>query len=373
LESREVRVQERAWSNYSPAYIALAAILSIGTPASPCFGQATPASNVKTRTDAYGNARGVYNPRRVVGNFANDTQRMQLRGFQSEGRRALHRGGDIPFALPSDRILSNLTRRPFTRVNSSAEYWQTRRAFTQYGILGTRRPSRAPTNPADLLGRKSALLRATSATAPVQQALMLRGSKSPRIDSLSSVPVVPYEEGSSIPPVTLGDSLQTRLADSASRLRARGWLYFEEKEYLRAVRAFESVAMLKPEDIEPRIAEVLCYLAIGSFRTAAASLEQLAHRDAILFTESTDLATHFSQQAELLRIRIQCRLFSQGSQRVARGAALYPFLLWYVGAYAEALSEATILARTHPDTNFAVWPGLMRAASESRDRDQSQQ
>lgn len=365
-------MQERAASNYSTTYLAMAAILSIGTAVPPSFGQVTPSPNVKTRTDAYGNARGVYNPRRVVGSFANDTQRIQLRGFQSEGRRVLHRGGDIPFALPSDRILSSLTRRPFTRVKSSAEYWQTRRAFTQYGILGTRRPSRAPTNPADLLGRKWALLRATSATAPVQQALMLRGSISPRIDSLPSVPVAPYDAGSSIPPVTLGDSLQARLADSARGMRARGWLDFEEREYRRAIRAFESEAMLNPEDSEPRIAEVFCYLSIGSFRTAAVSLEQLAHRDGKLFTESTDLAAHYSEQAELLRIRIQCRLFSQGSQRVARGAALYPFFLWYVGEYGEAFSEATVLARTHPDTDFAEWPALMSAALESRDRDQSQ-
>ena len=366
-------MQERAMSHYTTAFLALGAILSVGTSASQSFGQSAPSSNVKTSTDAYGNARGVYNPRRVVGSFANDTQRMRLRGFQSEGRRALRRGGDTPFALPSDRILYNLTRRPFTRANSSADYWQTRRAFTRYGILGTKRPSRAPTNPADLLGRKSALLRATSATAPVKQSLMLRGSTSPRIDSLSSVPAAPYDEGSSIPPVTLGDLLQTRLADSARDMRARGWLHFEEGEYGRAVRAFESEAMLKPKDIEPRIAEVFCYLSIGSFRTAAASLEQLAHRDAMLFTESTDFAAHYSEQADLRRIRIQCRLFSQGSQRVPRGAALYPFFLWYVGEYGEALSEATVLARTNPDTDFADWPRLMREASESRDRNQSQQ
>lgn len=156
-------------------------------------------------------------------------------------------------------------------------------------------------------------------------------------------------------------------------MRARGWLYFEEREYRRAVRAFESEAMLKPEDMEPRIAEVFCYLSLGSFRTAAVSLEQLARRDAMLFTESTDFAAHYSEQAELLRIRIQCRLFSQSSQRVARGAALFSFFLWYVGEYGEAISEATVLARTHPDTDFAEWPGLMRAALESRDRDPSQQ
>ena len=93
----------------------------------------------------------------------------------------------------------------------------------------------------------------------------------------------------------------------------------------------------------------------------------------MLFTESIDFVAHYSEQADLLRIRIQCRFFSQGSQRVARGAALFPFFLWYVGDYGEALSEATVLARTHPDTDFAEWPALMRAALELRDRDQSQQ
>ncbi|MCH9003492.1 MAG: hypothetical protein IIC02_13050, partial [Planctomycetes bacterium] len=179
----EVCVQDKISEDSMVACLALVVILGAGAAWSPCYGQTEPLPNAKTRTDAYGNARGIYNPRRAVGNFANETQRLRLRGFQSEGRRALYRGGDTPFALPSDRILSNLTRRPLTRTKSSAEYWQTKQAFARYGILGTKRPSRASTDPAELLGRRTALLRATAGLAPVRQALILRGSTLPRAGS----------------------------------------------------------------------------------------------------------------------------------------------------------------------------------------------
>ena len=98
---------------------AVVAILGAGPAWTPCFGQTDQVPNAQTRTDNYGNARGIYNPRRAVGNFANETQRLQLRGFQSEGRRALYRGGNTPFALPSDRILSKLAGRPLTRTSLS--------------------------------------------------------------------------------------------------------------------------------------------------------------------------------------------------------------------------------------------------------------
>ena len=346
------------------ACLALVAILGVGAAWTPSYGQTDQLPNAQTRTDTYGNARGIYTPRRAVGNFANDTQRSQLRGFQSEGRRALYRGGDIPFALPSDRIRSNLTGRPLTRRKSSAEYWQTKQAFTQYGILGIRRPIRASTDPASLLGRRTALLRATAGMAPVEQALILRGSTLPRVGSALREPATFSAGDSSLSPVTLGDALQLRLTDRAVSLQARGWAYFEDGEYRRAVRAFESAAMLAPEDVEPHIAEIFCFLSLGAFRTAAVSLEQLARHSDMLFTDSIDVAAHYSEQVELLRIRIQCRSFSQGSQSVARGAAMYPFFLWYVGDREEALAEAAVVAREHPNTVFGQWSALMASASQ---------
>ena len=346
------------------ACLALVAILGVGAAWTPSYGQTDQLPNAQTRTDTYGNARGIYTPRRAVGNFANDTQRSQLRGFQSEGRRALYRGGDIPFALPSDRIRSNLTGRPLTRRKSSAEYWQTKQAFSQYGILGIRRPIRASTDPASLLGRRTALLRATAGMAPVEQALILRGSTLPRAGSALPEPPTFSAGDPSLSPVTLGDALQLRLTDRAVSLQARGWAYFEDGEYRRAVRAFESAAMLAPEDVEPHIAEIFCFLSLGAFRTAAVSLEQLARHSDMLFTDSIDVAAHYSEQVELLRIRIQCRSFSQGSQSVARGAAMYPFFLWYVSDREEALAEAAVVAREHPNTVFGQWSALMASAPE---------
>ena len=344
--------------------LALVALLVVGAAWSPCYGQTDQLPNAKTRTDTYGNARGVYDPRRAVGSFANDTQRLQLRGFQSEGRRALYRGGDTPFALPSDRILSNLTRRRLTRTTSSAEYWQTKQAFTRYGILGTKRLSRASIDPAELLGRRAALLRATAMTAPVRQALLLRGWTLPSAGPPLPGPTMTSAGDSSLPLVTLADSLQGRLTDTGVSLRARGWAYFEDGEYRRAVRAFESAAMLAPKDVGPRIAEIFCFLSVASFRTAAAALEQLARQDHMLFADSIDVAAHYSEQTELLRIRIQCRLLSQRTQSAAREAAVYPFFLWYVGDREEALTEAGVVAREHPNTVFAKWPGMMAGASE---------
>lgn len=357
-------VREKILENSVGACLALIAIVGVSAAWTPCHGQTGQSPNAETRTDTYGNARGVYSPRRAMGNFANDTQRLQLRGFQSEGRRALYRGGDTPFALPSDRILSNLAGRPLTRARSSAQYWQNKQAFAQYGILGTKRPIRASTDPASLYGRRAALLRATAGMAPVRQALILRGSTFPRVGSVLPGPATPSAGDSSLSPVTLGDALQLRLTDQAVSLQARGWANFDGGEYRRAVRAFESAAMLAPEEVEPQIAEIFCFLSMGAFHTAAVSLEQLARLDDMLFAGPIDIAAHYSEQAELLRIRIQCRSFSQSSQSVARGAAIYPFFLWYVGDRKEALKEAGVVAREHPNTVFAQWAVLMARASE---------
>lgn len=368
-------MRDRILENSMAGCLALAAILGVGAAWTPCYGQTDQLPNAKTRMDTYGNARGIYNPRRVVGNFANDTQRLRLRGFQSEGRRALYRGGETPFALPSDRILSKLVSRPLTRARSSAEYWQTKQAFTQYGILGTKRPIRASTDPASLFGRRDALLRATAGMAPVEQALILRGSMLPGVGSASPDTATSSAGDSSLSPVTLGIALQRRLTNTAVSFQARGWAYFEGGEYRRAVRAFESAVMLTPRDVEPHIAEIFCFLSVGAFHTAAASLERLARMDDMLFNDSIDVAGHYSdsaelprtrhaEPAELRRIRIQCRSFSQGGQGVARRAAIYPFFLWYVGDREEALTEAGVLAREHPNTVFAGWAVLMASASE---------
>lgn len=368
-------MRHKILENSIVAWMALVAVLGAGAAWTPCYGQTDGLMNAKTRTDSYGNARGVYNPRRVVGNFANDTQRSQLRGFQSEGRRALYRGGDTPFALPSDRILSNLARRPLTRGSSSVDYWQDNKAFTQYGILGTKRPVGGGNDAASLLGRREALLRATAGMAPVRQALLLRGSTLPATSSDATEPGRFLAGDSSLSPVTLGDAMKRQLADKAVSLHARGWAYFEDGQYRRAGRMFESAAMLAPEDGEPHIAEIFCFLSVGSFHTAAASLDRLARLDDILFTDSIDVSARYSERselprtrdtepAELRRIRIQCRSFSQSSQSVARVAAIYPFFLWYVGDREEAIAAAGVVAREHPDTVFAQWPALMAAASE---------
>lgn len=353
-------MRKRVLKNNIVAWLPLAVIVASDAGRSPCDGQTRQLPNSATRTDTYGNARGVSIPRRDMGNFANDTQRMQLRGFQSEGRRALYRGGDRPFALPSDRTL----HRPLARSMSSADYWESKRAFTQYGILGTKRPSRTSANPTDLLGRRAALLRATAMTAPVRHSLLLRGMTFPLAGPVVPGPAPTFAGDSSLPPVTLGDSLQAQLTESGVGLMAKGWVYFEEGEYRRAVHAFESAAMLAPGEAEPRIAEIFCYLSLRALRTASTVLEQLTRQGDLLFADSLDVAAHYSAQGELRQLRIQCRLFSQGSQSVARGAAIYPFFLWYVGDRQEALMEAAVVARAHPNTVFGQWTALMASALE---------
>ena len=353
-------MRKRASRKTIAAWLPLAAIVASDAGRSPCDGQTRQLPNSATRTDTYGNARGVHIPRRAVGNFANDTQRMQLRGFQSEGRRALYRGGDRPFALPSDRTV----HRPLARSISSTDYWESKRAFTQYGILGIKRPSRAPASPADLLGRRAALLRATAITAPVRHSLLLRGTALPQAGPVVPGPAPTFAGESSLPPVTLGVSLQAQLTESGVGLMAKGWAYFEEGEYRRAVHAFESATMLAPGEAEPRIAEIFCYLSLGALRTASTLLEHLTRQDDILFADSLDVTAHYSAQGELRQLRIQCRLFSQGSQSVARGAAIYPFFLWYVGDRQEALTEAAVVAREHPNSVFGQWTALMGSALE---------
>lgn len=153
--------------------------------------------------------------------------------------------------------------------------------------------------------------------------------------------------------------MNNRLLVSSDRLRAEAWSHFSEGRFRRALRSFESVAMLDPEDGSAFVAEVICYLSIGSYRAAATSLDHLTRQRTDLFAYPSDYPQRFGDESVMQRVRVQCRLFSEANHGVPRMASVSPFLLWYLGEREAARAEAVVVAQEHPASPYAAWPGLM--------------
>ena len=321
--------------------------------------------NPASRTDMYGNARPAADERRLVGLFQNKIQREALRGYQYAGRRANRRGGLIQFAFRSDRARwSSLRgRAPVPSVSPGAISPAMQQAFLRYGGFGRRAGQRQAGDIAMVLGRRTALIQATSLNAPVRRAMWELGSTSGLLTPMVSTPlgqtevVEPSQDAS-----TLDQALRHGVLRSYLRSRADGWTWFAEGNYRRAARAFETAALLEPADFESRIAEMFCYLSLGAMRTSARLLEQLARRDPNPFLHDIDIANRYGAVERSREVRLRTRLFAQANAGVASAEALHIFTLWHFGERDEAVGAAAGSSRDLTGSVYADWPAKISAA-----------
>ncbi len=322
--------------------------------------------NPTSTTDAYGNARPHYLGRRPVGIFQNEVQRVGMRGYQMWGRRVDRRGGFIPFALPGD-ALGRMQVRSRTVVpgllgpgRSSPGH---RRAFDRYGGFGRRVGSGDAADLYTVLGRRQALIAATSLNAPMHRAFLRTGTSPGLPSTIGRVPFVPAEESdTAVSAVALGQRLRTGADAAHKRVRADAWAWFREAEYRRAARAFETAVMLQPLDAESRIGELFCHLSLGATRTAIAVLGELIRRDRNPLHYDLILTDAYGDASEARRVRVQAQLRASIAGDSADHRALHVLALWYLGEQDEAVVAASSLVRDLPGTAYADWPAKMRAA-----------
>ena len=303
-----------------------------------------------------------------MGIFQTIEQRDRLRGFQNAGRRAYRRGGMIPFSLPSDRswqVAPSLFRGVpkiedvLTGPDLSSLQEQ---SFRMYGGFSVRAPESAEAGMAAVLGRRRAMLAATSSNAPVHRARWELGvaavTKAPAINDPTGATRLETPTGEQ---ARLEDALHQRVTDSFGTGRADGWHWFEKGEYRRAARAFESAVMFDADDVESRIGEVFCYLSLGSERTATVLVEQLARRDPNPFVHDVPVAERYPSQEDLRSVRLGVQTFAERQGGFAHAEALRIFTLWHLGQRDEAEVLASSVSVTLAGTPFVNWPAQLRA------------
>jgi hypothetical protein len=238
-----------------------------------------------------------------------------------------------------------------------------RRAFERHGGFGQRLQERDAADIGSVLGRRSALIQATSLNAPVHRSMWQLGTAGTLTASFRSTtltePEVPEApEGGP----TLDQALHQVVVQSYRQSRAEGWAMFTEGEYRRAARAFETVTLLQPADFESRIGELFCHVSLGGMRTSATLLTQLTRRDRNPFLHDLRISERYGTTEEARQVQLRAQLFAQANSGIASAEALHVFVLWYLGAREEAILTATGLSRDFPGTIYADWPARMRAA-----------
>jgi len=343
------------------ALFALPALL-----AGVAFAQVAPDAGMETPVDAYGNARPLYRERRDIGLFQNDVQRNALREYQDLGRRENRRGGEFPFSFPGDFGLRFRNPAPIDPFHGGVLPFSTRKAYERYGGFGQRAGRATEGELGTILGRRQAILTATSGTAPVQRSLWQHGVGAvladPRRDIATEAPSggdTPSEAS------TLAEKLNRTSREMARELRASARKQLQDGDFRLAAQSFESVYTVNPADFDSRVREFFCYLALGSTRTAQVLLQALVRRDANPFDQQVDLAAEIGNPSVTREIRVRTSMVAQVNESTD-AAALHAFILWYLGDREESLLVAEEIAGNDPASEYAGWPEKMRAA-QARD------
>lgn len=325
--------------------------------------------NTTSRADAYGNVRPRYASRRSVGTFQNPTQQKILRTYQTWGRRVDQRGGYSPFSLPGDVLRTTQfqpgrsIRSPYRAAGPSG--WQ-KRVFDRYGgfrsHLGREQALRIDT----ILDRRHELIMATSLNAPVHRVYLQAPTSIGLPPSLAATPFVRDERGEPAESVTpFEERLGSEVGLECERVREDAWAWFEDGDYRRAARSFETVSLLEPSDFASRIGGLFCRVSLGATRTAISLLREFNVRDANPFLHDVNLTEAFGDPAEARRVRATVQLQAGIASDNADVRALHALVLWYLGERDEAVASAVSLARDHPGSAYRNWPSAMHAARSS--------
>lgn len=372
------------WSSVSASRVSAAALLAacLSVPATG-RGQTgiDPLDGVLRPVDVYGNAQAFRPERRALDLYQNDVQRQALGGYLDFDRRTEQRGYGAPFALPGDLLsatvnsftgavfLRNAGRRP-PAINGMSER-QRRLAYGSYGGFGERMSYYAADDPTGIFARRRELITATGLNAPVERAMGRSGALPGLRWSVSRTPFLATEEpqpdseqaGDAAPQVTLDERLSTEMKVLHSRTRAEGWAFFRDGDYRRAMRSFETAAMLNPQDYESRIGEIFCHITIGTVRTAFTLLMELERRDANPFRHALNVADRYGGVVGAQQVRLTAQGIAESAEQSAEANALHIFVLWYMDRRDDALRAARTLAGRAPGRLYAAWPDRMRAAT----------
>ena len=307
-----------------------------------------------SRTDAYGNARALYQPIRTTSQFLD------------AGLTAAS-GATQPFGLSRlpTTAASASQGRPLDPVGGLASSarggsaWQ-RRAFAAYGGFERRDPRRRSGDLSMAFERRYALVAATGMNAPVHRASLRSGLPSFASSSIDRQPFVPRAEGQD---EAWGVPLDEWLRDSGrqghARAHAQAAAAFRAGEYRRAAASYETVVMLEPGDVRGRVGELFCYLALGANATAAFTSGELARRPENPFLADLDMTAAFGDSADAMRIRADAMVDGATDPRTL---ALRTLALWYVGERDEAARVARAMPRHRAAGRFTGWAKRLEAA-----------
>ena len=340
-----------------------------------------PLDGVLRPADVYGNAQAYRPERRALDLYQNEVQRQALSGYLNFNRRTGQRGYGAPFALPGDLLaatvngftgavfLQNAGRRPPT-INGVSDR-ERRLAFGSYGGFGERRSYYAAGDPTGLFARRRELITATGLNAPVERAMGRSGALRGLAWSVSRTPFLAPEvsqhdaeqAGDNAPQTTLDERLSTEVNVLHARTQAEGWAFFRDGNYRRAMRSFETAAMLDPQDFESRIGEIFCHVTIGAVRTAFVLFVELDRRDPNVFQHAFPVADRYGGVVTAQQVRLTAQGIAESAERSAEANALHIFVLWYMDRRDDALRAARTLAGRASGRLYAAWPDKMRAAA----------
>ncbi len=337
------------------------------------IAQVSTSGHAVTRVDAYGNARPWYPERRVPGRYLNNAQYKSLRGAQAIGRRTNQRGGYSRFAHGGVSVGSRLS--PYLSAIGRRSY-----AFPSAGAISSspwissrNAPKNSSVDINRVLARRFVLMDESSLSAPIRRIVNDQRAGLGLAPDSTAVPMkylfdtIPSTLGQSGVEATTGplmeDRLSTRLSLAVdvkySTSLERAWNLFGKGEYRSSDRAFEYATIVRPDALEPRTGQLFCQMAIGSWRTAEATLGEIVRRDPLPFELDLAIADRFSNVEELRRLRLQIELYAQAYDESSTLTALLSFSFWHLGDRDEALRVAARLEESHPGTKLARWRAEM--------------
>lgn len=329
-----------------------------------------------TRTDLYGNVQPIYRERRSVGVFQNAVQEQMLRSYQDSARRPNRRGGLNPFTLPgdlrrrgSDFLLRLLFTPPENQRSLAVQQLLTReRDYRKYGGFGRRQLDSGPDRLRTVLERRATLIRATAFNAPINRTgVGAAGGLTLRpplvIPSANQPELLPQAEA----PPTLQALLAQHTQMERQWVQANAWTDFQQGDYRRAARRFETVAQFDPDGAEAYLGEMFCHLALGSPKTAYYLFRSFVKRAPNPFALDLNVAERFSRPADTLRIRMESRALFEGAEAHPDLRAMHTIILWYLGSRNEARVVLSSLAKEFPNTRYAPWISLMPSELEGRE------
>lgn len=167
----------------------------------------------------------------------------------------------------------------------------------------------------------------------------------------------------------LDEALNRQVRAMRSHLHEQAWEHFTNGEYRSAAIRFEAASIADKTDMESRIGEIFCYIALDSMRTTLTLLDGIAERGRNPFRTDLQLSERFESPEALRRMRSDVQLFMQTNHELESARALYALTIWYLGDREEARLAAAALAGS--DGPLANWPAHMQAAASSAPTDKS--